>query len=59
MVARLPKLYDSAEDAAFDADPSEYEDTLPQGSVDASGLRTFFDRVVAELEQKNKRRRTA
>ena len=48
----LPRLFDSIEDFAFDFDETD-EETIPRASVSGSGLRTFFDRVVAELEEKN------
>lgn len=60
---KLPRLYDSDEDAAFeDEEIDEQADTQPSRSVSrireqtqpreaGSGIRSFFEEVVAELER--------
>lgn len=51
----LPKLYDSSEDAAFDDDEvDENEVTQPNRSA-YSGIRSFFDDVIEELEEKTRK----
>ncbi len=50
----LPKLYDSGEDARFEGDDglAATERRIDDG---ASGIRSFFETVVRELERKSER----
>lgn len=50
MIRGLPRLYSSTDDAAF-----EEEDTVTRSRDVGSAIRSFFDRVVAELEEKSTR----
>lgn len=50
----LPRLFDSSEDAAFEDDDVMAE-TEPRLDPAASGIRSFFETVVRELERKSER----
>ena len=51
----LPRLFDSLEDLAFEDDADDGAETQPRET--GSGIRSFFCRVVAELEAEHTRTR--
>ena len=52
---KLPRLYESSEDAAFDDDGALAETERRIESPEVTGIRSFFETVVRELERKSER----